>query len=92
MTDKTEITGNPKLHDSAIDLEYAAAKKEGRQPNCPFCGEPLEVRLKEDGTTCWIWDEDAGCFDRQGGTSNVPYCAFCMKEDWDFIDHDLVEF
>ena len=84
--------GTMELTDSAVDKEYAAAKKEGRQPNCPYCGEPLEVWLREDGITCWVWDEEAGCFDKQGGTSNAPYCARCLHSDWDFIDHDLVEF
>ena len=88
---ETEITGTPKLNDSRIDLEYAAAKKEGRQPNCPFGGEPLEIRLREDGMTCWVWDENLEGFDKQGGSSNAPYCAYCLHSDWDFIDHDLVQ-
>lgn len=94
MTDNIEITGNPKLQDSVVDLEYAAAKKEGRQPNCPYCGKPLEVRMVEEGgVICWVWDEDMECFDMQSsGVAHTPFCAYCQKEDWDFIDHDLVEF
>lgn len=92
MTDKVEITGNPKLHDSKIDLEYAAAKKEGRQPNCPYCGKPLEIRMESRNTICWVWDEDMGSFDMQSGTIGTPYCAHCLKADMDFIDHDLVGF
>ncbi len=89
-----EITGSPKLHGSAVDLEYAAAKEEGRQPNCPYCGKPLEIRMVEDGgVISWIWDEAMGCYDMQSdGTSHAPCCARCLKPDWDFIDHDLVEF
>ena len=90
---KAEITGTPKLHDSAVDLEYAAAKKEGRQPVCPYCGEPLEIRIREDGSVVWVWDEAMGGYDRQSeGTPYLPYCAHCLKEDIDFIDYDLVEF
>ena len=94
MTDEVEITGSPKLQGSVVDLEYAAAKKEGRQPNCPYCGEPLEIRMiEEGGVICWVWDEDAECFDMQtDSSSNAPYCAHCLHSDWDFIDHDLVEF
>jgi len=64
-------TGTMELTDSKIDLEYAAAKKEGRQPICPFCGEPLEVKIREDG--------------------EPPYCAFCLHEDWDFLDYDFIK-
>jgi len=89
---KVEITGNPKLTDSVVDLEYAAAKKEGRQPNCPYCGKPLEVRITERGGVAWVWDEAMGCYDMQSeGTPHLPYCALCLAEDSDFIDYDMVQ-
>ncbi len=87
-----EITGTPKLEDSKIDLEYAAARKEGRQPICPFCGEPLEVRIDERGGTWWKWDEDGGCYEAESESSgNPPYCAFCLHGDWDFMDYDFIQ-
>ena len=79
--------------ESPVVNEYAAAKKEGRQPICPYCGNPLEIRMKEDGIIYWIWDEDMGCFVMQRDSiSDIPYCAHCLKEDWNFIDHDFVGF
>jgi len=88
---EVEITGTPKLQDSKIDIEYAAAKKEGRQPNCPFCGEPLEVRIREEGGTVWAWNEDIKRYEAQSeGNANPPYCAFCLREDWDFLDYDFI--
>jgi len=90
---EVKITGTPKLHDSAVDLEYAAAKREGRQPNCPHCGAPLEIRLTEQGGICWVWDEELKRFEAQHeGTAHLPFCANCLYESIDFIDHDMVEF
>lgn len=87
-----EITGNPKPY-SPVDREYAAAIKEGRQPNCPHCGKPLEIRLTEQGGICWVWDDELKCFEVQHeGSAHLPYCAKCLYEDASFVDHDLVEF
>ena len=86
------ITGTPKLHDSVVDKEYAAAKKEGRQPNCPYCGEPLEL-VMEGAHVCWAWDEVRERYVMGlDSTSTPPYCVHCGKKDWDFIDTDLVVF
>jgi len=85
-------TGTMELTDSKIDLEYAAAKKEGRQPICPFCGEPLEVKIREDGETWWRWDKVMKYYEPQSeGDANPPYCAFCLHEDWDFLDYDFIK-
>lgn len=87
-----EITGNPKLEDSAIDLEYAAARKEGRQPVCPFCGTKLEVEIREDSRTCWVWDEDLGEYEIQRESdADPPYCKWCEHGDWDFLDYDFIQ-
>ena len=89
---KGEITGTPKMQDSVIDLEYAAARKEGRQPNCPFCGKPLEVRIREDGGTVWRWDKVEKRYEPQSeGDANPPYCAYCLEADWDFLDYDFIQ-
>jgi hypothetical protein len=86
------VPGTAKLQDSKIDIEYAAARKEGRQPVCPFCGEPLEVRIREDGGTWWRWDKVTGSYEPESeGVPNVPYCAFCLHEDWDFLDYEFIQ-
>jgi hypothetical protein len=75
---EAEITGTPKLHDSVVDKEYAAAKKEGRQPNCPYCGEPLEVWLREDGITCWVWMKKQGALTSRAAlqTHHIVHAAY----------------
>jgi len=79
---------------ATIAEEYEQAKREGRQPNCPYCGEPLEINETQYEHIRWRWDEEQGGYVKQDddGDADRPYCASCHTEDWDFIDFDLVNF
>jgi len=72
-----------------IAQEYAAARKEGRQPNCPYCHQPLEVAVHQHVRISWLW-EDGKYIKSEDGDSDAPFCAFCKTSDWAFIDEDLV--
>jgi hypothetical protein len=41
------------IDDNPILEEYRKAKLEGRQPNCPFCGKPLEVTQTQYTDIFW---------------------------------------
>lgn len=78
----------------SVKEEYELAMKEDRQPNCIYCGKPLEVRQIQYTDLTWKWCEkgkryykieDVGCADK-------PFCAYCGEHDWDFIDENLVSF
>lgn len=79
------------LEEPIVRVEYAAAKREGRQPRCPYCGALLSVRQKQRETIYWRWDGKQ--FKKYSDTdAEPPYCMNCNAEDWNFIDNDLVGF
>ena len=70
--------------------EFKLARAEGRQPNCPYCGEPLdEVRQHQTEVIAWIWDEVKKEYTKhEDGDSDAPFCQSCGAEDWDFVDDE----
>ena len=77
-----------------VQEEYNEAKAEKRQPNCPYCHQPLEVIQVQYEVIRWIWDGERKKFskDDDQGDADKPYCDYCGVKDWDFVDFDLVDF
>ena len=74
-------------NESIVNAEYAAAKREGRQPICPYCKKPLEVRQNQRDQILWSWDEGLKLYVKTSdGDADAPYCVACQAEDWDFIN------
>lgn len=66
--------------------EFKAAIKEGRQPNCPFCGVPLVVILSQEEVFRYNWEDGAYCREESLPCAGVPYCAHCLTRSYDFIE------
>lgn len=73
--------------ENLIQEEYQRAIKEGRQPNCPYCGKPLEVTQTQATFIFWNWNEEQKRYVKNdtGGDADKPYCVRCEAKDWDFI-------
>ena len=74
--------------------EFNKAKAEKRQPNCPFCGEPLTVCQTQFEQIRWEWNEDVRQFIKTDGDGDAdkPFCVNCETQAWDFVDFDLVDY
>jgi len=75
--------------------EYKLAKKEGRQPVCIYCGKPLDKIIQSQlQVITWWWDKEKKCYVKDDCIEDAdkPFCASCDKEDWDFVDEDLVDY
>ena len=70
-----------------IKKEYKKAIKEKRQPNCPYCGKPLEVTQTHSTFINWNWDKKKGRYIKNDtdGDCDKPYCVYCEARDWDFV-------
>lgn len=81
------------LTDQAEEMKLA--KQEGRQPVCVHCSEPLEcIRQYQDFDIYWDWDKEKKAYIKttDSGSADKPCCTNCETKDWDYIDHDLVDF
>lgn len=82
-----------KMGKSEILEEYQRAKAESRQPECPYCRSPLEIKQTQLEYVLWKWNAKTGCYDVElDGEGSDPFCAACGTQDRGFIDHDLVDF
>ncbi len=91
MTHKKHIIG--KSLPKTVQEEYQLAKKQHRQALCVYCGEPLEVIQIQSDYVHWYWDEIIHSYKQyedKKRESEPPYCLNCSRQDWDFIDYDLV--
>jgi hypothetical protein len=81
--------------DPDIAAEFELAQREARQPNCIYCGHPLEIGQTFYTDLRWEWntakcqyqkleDRDADC--------NKPYCLNCEVRDWDFTNNRWVQY
>jgi hypothetical protein len=84
------------IEKSEVLEEFKQARAESRQPNCPYCGEPLnEVRQRQAEIVIWDWNEVAMEYDKnEDSESDAPYCRNCGAEDWDFVadEQDFITF
>lgn len=83
----------PELDRSVIE-EYELAHKEGRQPLCVYCGEPLELSQTQSTYIYWRWDHNEQKFRKvlDGGDADKPFCQNCEARDWDFLDESVYTF
>ena len=77
-------------NESIVRAEYAAAKREGRQPRCPYCTAVLGVRQISRHEVYWRWNGERFEKDTSDDT-RAPHCVNCQTVDWHFIDNDLVK-
>jgi hypothetical protein len=74
--------------------EYQLAQKEGRQPRCIYCGEPLsKIRQTQYCYLTWTWSEEHKRYLKsEDGDAEPAECANCEAGDWDFVDEKLVSY
>lgn len=81
-----------------VAQELAEALAHNRQPNCPYCQQPLVVEQTQTEFTRWAWDELKQRYvkDDADGRADAPFCAACGQSDPDFLSassavYDLCE-
>ena len=75
------------IEKSEVLEEFKQALAEDRQPNCPYCGDPLDEVIQHQSTRlAWVWDKEAKCYKKhEDGDADAPFCRNCGAEDWDFV-------
>jgi hypothetical protein len=88
----------PEFYDD-IDQEirdmFELAEKEGRQPNCIYCGQPLEIGQSFYTDVSWKWNAETRKYEKfQEDCSDCdkPYCLKCGHHDWDFTNNRWVQY
>ena len=87
-----EQTKNKPLNQRTVKEEIELAAAEKRQPKCPYCENPLEVRETQTVDLTWKWDNNKECYVKSEGegTSYKPECANCETKDWEFTNNELI--
>jgi len=71
---------------NAVQQEFAQAIQEGRQPNCPYCGKPLQVEQTQHDYIRWEWRRDHRQFLKATyGDAGAPHCMACGAADENFL-------
>jgi hypothetical protein len=81
--------------DPEIRQMFETAEKEGRQPNCISCGEPLEIGQSFYTDVWWKWDPDTRRyqkFQEDYANCDKPYCLKCQYRDWDLTNNKWVQY
>jgi hypothetical protein len=88
----------PEFYDD-IDQEiremFELAEKEDRQPNCIYCGQPLEIGQSFYTDVWWKWNPDEKRyvkFQESNSDCDKPYCLRCGHHDWDFTNNRWVQY
>ena len=71
------------------------AFKEGRQPSCVYCQNPLDKIVQIQYLSIeWEWSKTLKKYIKQDreGDSEKPYHSHCWTEDWAFVDEKLVSY
>ena len=73
-----------------IEQEFTNALAQGRQPNCVYCGAPLEVDQYLFHWVAFVWDKTKKRYRKvdEEGDSERPCCSRCGCNDSDFIGTD----
>ena len=60
------------------------AVEQGKQPNCPYCGEPLRGKETQTVELYWDWCDEFKDYvkTQDDGESLQPECASCGAKDW----------
>ena len=84
----------PRELDRSVTEEYELAHKEGRQPLCVYCGEPLEISQTQSEFIYWRWNKKQKKFLKldTDGDADKPFCCACEARDWDFLDETIYTF
>jgi len=71
-----------------VEQEYTKALEEKRQPNCPYCGKPLEISQHFYSDVVFRWEEAVGKYMKidAGGDADEPECKSCGAADWNFAE------
>jgi hypothetical protein len=85
---------------SDIDLEikdmFETAEKEGKQPNCIYCGEPLEIAQSFYTDLWWKRNAETKRYEKFQEDSSAdcdkPYRLKCSAKDWDFTNNKWVQY
>lgn len=69
---------------------YRKALKTKTQPICPYCNDPLKVRVTECVEIIWEWDDETKIYVKvsYGDCEQyfmAPICDECCYEDYDFL-------
>ena len=74
--------------------EFDKAKAKGRQPTCPYCGEPLEIAQTQYESINWKWNNKKKIYEKEvtGIDPDIPFCTSCETKDWDFLNSGLMKF
>ena len=81
--------------DPEIRAEFELAEKEGRQPNCIYCGEPLDIGQSFYTYVWWKWSNETKKYEKfqeNYADCDKPYCLKCGSKDWDFTNNKWVEY
>lgn len=72
--------------------EYKKARKEGRQPICPYCHKVLQITQTQYKYINWVWDQNKRAYikDETDGEEEKPSCIKCWAQDWNFFDDGMV--
>ena len=95
---KEDLVEYPEFYDD-IDPEmmeeYIFAEQELRQPNCIYCGKPLEVGQTYYTRIYWHWNSELRCYEKceeRDADCDKPYCLSCETRDWDFTNNKWLQY
>ena len=76
--------------DPEISEMFELAQREGRQPNCIYCGNPLEIGQSFYTDIHWKWNHTLQGYEKfedRDSDCDKPYCLSCHTHDWDFTNN-----
>ena len=91
-------SGYPEFYndiDPEIRQMFELAEKEGRQPNCIYCGNLLEIGQSYYTDIRWKWNSALRCYEKledRDSDCDKPYCLSCHNHDWDFTNNRWVQY
>ena len=76
------------MPDNTVQADFELARKEGRQPRCPYCHAPLAVGQAQVITLFWRWNPEKSAYENKvtEGDAYRPFCLVCKAQDWGFLD------
>lgn len=92
---ETEYPGFYEDIDPEMREMFELAEKEGRQPDCIYCGNPLEIGQSFYTDIRWKWNPELRHYDKfedRDADCDKPYCLSCHTHDWDFTNNKWVEY
>ena len=81
--------------DPEIRQMYELAEREGRQPNCIYCGNPLEIGQTYYTDIRWRWNSVLRSYEKlenRDADCDKPYCLDCEAKDWNFTNNKWVQY